>query len=219
MISPTDQSLVRLYVPTGRRPAWDALFSIHSALGDILRSTSEPTVGRIRLAWWRERLDELESGVTPGEPRLAAAARFLIPEGISGSDLAGLEIGWAHLLEDFPWPPIAAEATWFRGMRLFGFGARLLAETDERIQAAGGLWALVDVARHCSDSESRAMLIDQARRFAEGMRGERFAPALRPLSMLAALALRDLDRWPTTEPQGTPGRAFTLLRHRIGGRL
>ncbi len=214
-----DLNLVQLYVPAEKRPAFAALFAVNDALGDVLRSTSDAMVGRIRLAWWRERLDELDQGAVPAEPRLAEAARLLLPAGISGADLAGLEVGWAHLLEPFPWPELSAEATWFRGMRLFGLGARLLDRSDEQIQAAGGLWALVDAARHCSDARSRALMIDRARHFSKAVAGKRFARPLRPLSMLAALALRDLGRWPAIEPEGTPGRALTLLRHRLSGRL
>lgn len=214
-----DLNLVQLYVPVEKRAAFAALFAVNDAMGDVLRSTSDPMVGRIRLAWWRERLEELDHGAVPAEPRLKDAARLLLPAGISGADLGALETGWAHLLEPFPWPDLSAEATWFRGLRLFGFGARLLDRSDEQIQAAGGLWALVDAARHCSDAPSRALLIERARHFSKAVAGRRFARPLRPLSMLAALALRDLGRWPVIEPEGTPGRALTLVRHRLTGQL
>ncbi|MES2001735.1 MAG: squalene/phytoene synthase family protein [Pseudomonadota bacterium] len=214
-----DGALVQLYVPVEKRAAFAALFAVNDALGDVLRSTSNPMVGRIRLAWWRERLEELDQGAIPAEPRLKEAARLLLPAGISGADLGELETGWAHLLEPFPWPDLSAEATWFRGLRLFGFGARLLDRSDEQIQAAGGLWALVDAARHCSDAPSRELMIERAHHFSKAVAGRRFARPLRPLSMLAALALRDLGRWPGIEPEGTPGRALTLLRHRLTGQL
>ena len=92
-------------------------------------------------------------------------------------------------------------------------------QADERIQGAGGLWALVDAARHCSDAQSRGMLMDRARKFAHGLGGARFPVTLRPLSMFAALAIRDSRRGEPFEPEGTPGRALTMLRHRLSGRL
>lgn len=219
MISPTDRDLVRLYVPAGKRPAFNALFAIDAAMGDVLRSTAEPMVGRIRLAWWRERLEELDRGVVPAEPRLVDAERLLLPAGVCGADLAGLEEGWANLLDPFPWAPTVADAIASRGGRLFGLGAALLDETSRGIEAAGELWALVDAVRHCSDAGSRDLLIDRARAAASGLDGTRFAKSLRSLSMLAALALRDLARWPAIEPEATPGRALVLLRHRLTGRL
>ena len=208
------------YVPARDRAALQALFAIDAAMGDVVRTTSEPMLGTIRLAWWRERLEELNAGVSAlGEPRLQAVKRELISRGATGRDLAGLEDGWLRLFDAFPWTVATSEAIWFRGNLLFGLGARVLDQVDERIQAAGGLWALVDAARHCSDADSRAMLLGQARTFARGLAGARFASALRPLSMLAALAVRDCGRGEPFEAEGTPGRAALMLRHRLTGRI
>ena len=115
--------------------------------------------------------------------------------------------------------PSTGEAIWFRGNLLFGLGARILGTHDDRIQEVGGLWALVDVARHCSDAPSRELLLKQARTFAEGLAGARFPPALRPLSMLGALAVRDASRGEPFEAEGKAPRAAALLRHRMTGRI
>src|SRR5213075_504577 len=176
----------------------------------------EPQLGPIRLAWWRERLEELNGGA-PAEPRLQAVQRELNPRGVVGRDLAQLETGWLRLFDPFPWGAETAEGIWFRGNLLFGIGAKVLGQADERIQSAGGLWALVDAARHCSDEQSRAMLMERACKFAHGLGGVRFPVILRPLSMLAALAIRDSRRGEPFEPEGTPGRALTMLRHRLSG--
>ena len=215
-----DRTLALSYVPARNRAALRALFAIDAAMGDVVRTTNEPMLGPIRLAGGREGLEELDSGApTPAEPRLLAVATELIPRGVTGSDCAGLEGGWLRLFDPFPWTVETSEAIWFRGNLLFGLGARTIGKTDEPIQAAGGLWALVDAARHCSDVESRATLLGQARTFARGFGGTRFATALRPLSMLAALAVRDCRRGEPFEVEGTPGRAATLLHHRFTGRV
>jgi len=207
-------------VPQTLRPAIHALFAVDAAMGEVVRTTREPLLGPIRLAWWRERLEELAlSGVTPAEPRLQAVARELLPRGVTGHDLAGLEAGWLRLFDPFPWTSETGEAIWLRGNLLFGIGARLLGRPDERLQAAGGLWALVDIARGCSDAASRAMLLAQARAVARGLGGAAIARPLRPLSMLAALSIRDCRHGEPFEPEGTPARALTMLRHRLGGRL
>jgi len=189
-------------------------------MGDVVRTTTEPQLGAIRLAWWRERLEALdEGGAAPAEPRLQAVRRAILFRGIQGHDLAVLEGAWLRLFDPFPWTAETSEAIWFRGNLLFGLGAKVLGQTDERIQAAGGLWSLIDCARHCSDSESRAMLLLQGRNFAPRLVDARFPPDLRPLSMLAALAMRDVKRGEPFEPEGTPGRALAILRHRVGGKL
>lgn len=215
-----DLGLALTYVPLRNRGALAALFAIDRAMGDVVRSTTEPMLGPIRLAWWRERLEELdEGGSAPAEPRLQAIERDLIPRGVSGRELAVLEGGWLRMFDPFPWTVQTSEAIWFRGNLLFGLGARVVGQADERIQGAGGLWALVDAARHCSDAVSREMLLDQARTFARGLAGARFPGPLRPLSMLAVLAIRDARRGEPFEREGTPARVAAMLRHRLSGRL
>ena len=215
-----DKRLAFTYLPARQRPAIRALFGIDAAMGDVVRTTREPLLGPIRLAWWRERLEELEvSAATPAEPRLQAVAEELLPRGVGGDDLAGLEAGWLRLFDPFPWTAATGEAIWLRGNLLFGIGARLLAHPDERVQAAGGLWALVDAARYCSDAASRAMLLTQARTVARGLGGTRIEQPLRPLTMLAAMAIRDCRNGEPFEPEGTPGRALAMFRHRLSGRL
>ena len=215
-----DLGLALTYVPLRDRGALAALFAIDRAMGEVVRTTTEPMLGPIRLAWWRERLEELDTGAAaPAEPRLQAVERELIPRGVTGRELTALEGGWLRLFDPFPWTVQTSEAIWFRGNLLFGLGARVLSQADERIQGAGGLWTLVDAARHCSDPDSRRMLIEQARAFARGLGGVRFPGPLRPLSMLAALAIRDCKRGEPFEREGAPGRVAAMLRHRLSGRL
>lgn len=196
------------------------MFAIDAAMGDVVRTTTEPMLGPIRLAWWRERLEELDADKpAPPEPRLQAVERELLGRGIRGQQVSTLEGGWLSLFDPFPWTVETSEAIWFRGRTLFWLGANILGGADETIQSAGGVWALVDAARHCSDLDSRTMLVSQARTFARGLSGARFPVALRPLSMLAALAVRDLKRGEPIEPEGAPGRVAAMLRHRLSGGL
>lgn len=215
-----DIGLALTYVPLPNRGAVAALFAIDRAMADVVRTTKEPMLGPIRLAWWRERLEELDDQAkAPAEPRLQQVVRELLPRRVTGRELATLESGWLRLFDPFPWTVQTSEAIWFRGNLLFGLGARILGRADERIQGAGGLWALVDAARHCSNFDSRAMLLAQARSFARGTAGVRFPGPLRPLSMLAVVSMRDCKRGEPFEREGTPGRAAAMLRHRFSGRL
>src|SRR5688572_7751451 len=97
-----DRDLVRLYWPFELRPAFDALFDIDDALADVVVSSTQPALGAIRLAWWREALERLENGSPPPEPKLQAVSSELIPRGISGKALAALEDGWSTLLDESP---------------------------------------------------------------------------------------------------------------------
>jgi len=214
-----DLTLAVSYVPSHNRRALKALFAIDAAMGDVVRTSSEPMIGQIRLAWWRERLEELDQGKVPAEPRLQAVADALIPRGISGHDIAGLEDGWLKMFTPFAWDLSVVEALWFRGRLLFWLGAKLLSKTNDRIEAAGGLWAVIDAARHCSDQQSRTQLLEEGRKLGRGLSKAKFEPAVRPLSMLTVLAIRDLRRSEPFEPEGTPGRAAAMFRHRFFGRL
>ena len=191
---------MRLYWPVELREAFDALFAINDAMGDVVAKATEPALAAIKLAWWRERLEELDAGNVPAEPRLQSAADELLTRGIAGASLAELEEGWAAVLEADPDPERVAG----RGAKLFDIASSLLGVADPMIEIAGRFYALVGLGHR------PAVPAELAR--------HRFSRALRPLTALAALARRDAAR-AAPEAQGTPGRALTLLRHRMTGRI
>ena len=139
----TDRELVRLYWPVALRPAFDALFAIDDALGEVVASASQPALGAIRLAWWRDALERLDQRPPPPEPRLQAVAAELLPRGVSGSDLARISEGWAALFEEERDP----HAIGARGEALFAAGATLLGANHPGLGQAGRWFALADVAR------------------------------------------------------------------------
>lgn len=200
-----DRDLVRLHWPVALRPAFDALFDIDDALAEVVARATEPALAAIKLAWWREQLEKLDTEEPPPEPRLQAATAQLLPRGIKGRELARLEAGWAALLDENP----DVELVEARGEILFGLAARLLDASDGGISAAGQLYALMDVKRRrLHDFRAAARLRATAR----------FPPKLRPLTGLASLARRDLVRG-AEEPEATPGRSWALIRHRMTGRV
>ena len=201
-----DRDLVRLYWPAELRPAFDALFAIDEALADVVAGSTQPALGAIKLAWWRERLEGLDQGKVPAEPRLQAAASELLPRNIRGEDLAMLEQGWAALLQEKPDVDAIGEG----GGRLFGIAGRLLGAFDPALKAAGRAYSYGQVERR-ELIASPLPGVDLA--------GHVFAKSLRPLTGLAALAVRDAGRTGHREPEATPGRALALLRHRLTGRI
>lgn len=197
-----DRDLIQLYWPVELRPAFDALFGIDDALGQVVASTSQPALGAIRLAWWREALERLDTSPPPPEPRLQAVAADLLPRGISGTDVGAIEAGWAALLDE----ELDPDALAARGETLFALAARLLGSDDPRLGEAGRLFALGGAAR-------RGIRLPATR----GLGGHRFPRALRPLTALTKLAVRDLREGRRLEPEATPARAVALLSHRLFG--
>jgi 15-cis-phytoene synthase len=163
------------------------------------------------MAWWRERLEELDrAAAPPGEPRLRAVQRQLVERGITGLEFSKLEDAWLPMLEPFPWGQPVAEGFRMRGCLLFGIGARLLGGRAEDARAAGEFWSLADGATHCSDPGSREYLLTEARAALAEIPGRLPAP-IRPLTVLAALAAYDL------RPRPRLGRVGVALAHRLRG--
>jgi phytoene synthase len=177
---------------------------------DVVSSTTEPALGAIRLAWWRERLEEVDEGVVPAEPRLSDIARQLLGRGITGEELSKLEDAWLPLLQPFPWGEEVTEGLKLRGRILFGVGARLLGGDLASAEAAGELWSLIDAAQHCSDGQSRKKLLDAARVVRVG----KVPGKLRPLTILAATAVANVRN-----PSSGVARGMAAVHHRLTGRI
>ena len=103
-------------------------------MADVVVRSTQPALAAIKLAWWRERLEELDQGKVPAEPRLQAAAKELVPRGITGAELAGLEDGWAALLEELPGSQRVART---RRLPVRARGAAPDLDFDDELRAAG----------------------------------------------------------------------------------
>ena len=190
-----DRELALLHTPERVRPAMAALFAIDAVMGDVVARSTEPTLGRIKLAWWREQLDALDESPPPAEPRLQAVAEHLLPAGIRGAELAELEAGWATLLDANPDPALVAA----RGAKLFELGGKLLGASDPRVADAGALYALAS-----------AGMCDAGQKRLQALRGHRFPRALRPLTMLARAA---------PHPGNLRRAVLAMLAHRWSGKI
>lgn len=201
-----DRDLVRLYWPVELRPAFDALFAIDDVMAEVVASSTQPALGAIRLAWWREALERLDHHPPPPEPRLQAAAAELLPRGVTGIALAAIEDGYATLCDEEPdFGRLGAG-----GAALFAIGATLLGGKDAKLPLAGQIYALAMAARRGLAPIPADIALGE---FA----GHRFPRVLRPLTAFAKLAARDVRMAPALKPEATPERAIALLSHRLFG--
>lgn len=193
------------------RPAFDAVFGIEDALEDVVVRSTQPALAAIKLAWWRERLQDLDDGKVPAEPRFQAVARVLLPRGITGAELAKLTEGWDGVLLDPIDYPLVSE----HGVVLLSLLAALL-EQPAPSRDIGLVFGCAYIARR-----SAAVDLDSAPPpVLDRVSYKRQPRAVRPVTILAALAGRDLRlRGRVFEPEATPGRSWTLLRHRLTGHI
>lgn len=187
-----DRWLACLYAPASARPGLIALMALDLELAQLVVTTTEPMLGEIRLAWWRERLEELDAGKVPAQPLLAALKAHVLPV-VSGAELAGLEDRWIDMLGHDG----VTDAHVAGGGRLFALAARLLSGDAGAAEALGRAWVLGE------DVPART------------------PGPLRPLRTLAALALRDAVRaraGQAVEPRGSLGRQWRMLKAVAFGR-
>jgi phytoene synthase len=175
----------------------------------VVTSSTQPALGAIRLAWWREALERLDSSPPSPEPRLQAVAAELLSRGITGAMLAMLEDGWMTLLDE----EVDIERIGERGAKLFTVAAKLLGVAEPALDAAGRLYAYQQVRR------LQLAPIPYPTEEMSILARHRFASTLRPLTALGRLAARDARRSPTIEPEATPARAVALLSHRLFGTI
>ena len=179
-------------------------------MGEVVATASQPALAAIKLAWWRDALCALDAAPAPAEPRLRTAAAELLPRGLTGAELSGLAESWTLLLHHDDADAVL-RGIGGRGQRLFALAARLIdVPMDAHLNDAAQSFAAADVARRG--------LVERL----EPRTGRPIGPSprsARPLTALAALARRDMRMGgPPFEPEATPGRAWTLIRHRIVGR-
>ncbi len=109
-----------------------ALWGLDLELAAIVAGTSEAMIGAIRLAWWREALEGLDAGTVPAQPLLQLLAAHVLPRGVTGADLAGLEDRWLGFIEGHAGSDDG---------RLFGLAARLLGGDAALGRRLGQAWA------------------------------------------------------------------------------
>ncbi len=176
-------------------------------LARIVARTTEPMLGQMRLAWWRDALGKPAADRPRGDAVLdglgvhwAGRERALIAMVNAWEVLVTAEQLGPDEIESFA----AGRAAFFAV--LAGDGA-----TDDLsapLVAAGRRWALADAASGVSNEAERAAFV--AAGLAVTRRSGRLPRALRGVAVLDALALRGLNRGgrPLMEGRGAPLAVF-----------
>lgn len=196
------------------RSALTIFFEFDARLARIVAATTEPMLGQMRLAWWRDTLAQSADQRPSGDQVLDA-----IGERWGGAEDALIAVvdGWEHMLSDPPLQREAAEA--FGEGRAQGLAglARLIDASDaeaKRLKDAGRLWAIADAVSHTSPGEDRDTLLN----LGQGLPApQKLAAPFRGVAVLAALGSRALEAGGAPLMSGR-GAALVALRAGLLGR-
>ncbi len=131
------------------------VWAYDARLAQLVRSTSEPMIGQIRLAWWQEALSDPAGVKGRGEPLVDAmrAARLTSLPGLSA-----MIDGWEGMLGEIDLDLFARG----RGGGLFQALAGV-ADVPDWLVDAGRVWALWDLSGHVGDPALAARAVALAR--------------------------------------------------------
>lgn len=178
------------FASTGRnRGAWLAALALDGRIGRMVLGASEPMLGQVRLAWWRDQLGKPVEDRPRGDPLLD-----LIGQRWQGREAALLALvdGWEALLGDQP----LGEADMMRfveGRGELAKGlAQLLSHPDHAPEAerAGKLWAFADLAIHAQAEGERSRALEQG--VPHARQPLQLPRTIRPLGVIGGLARRSL---------------------------
>lgn len=213
-ILPAEIRLALAHTPRDYREALTIFFDFDLRLGRILSGTTEPMLGQMRLAWWRETLMRPAKERPTGDIVLDAIGKHWVGRETA---LIALVDCWEELLAE---PPLGKEHA-----RRFAQGRSraMLAAFDHqgRVEDASfaavpaELWAIADLANSVSEPEEREMLVTAG--LSSAHRVQRLSAPYKGVALLGALALRSLEKGGRPLMEGR-GASITALRAAIFGR-
>ncbi|QGP80873.1 hypothetical protein [Sphingobium sp. CAP-1] len=192
-----------------------ALWAFDARLAKVARTTSEATIGQMRLAWWNDVIEDVERRKGRGEPVVDA---LRATGAIGAPGLVAMIDGWEVLVAE---PQVDApglnDYAVGRGGGLF----RALADADDApdwLVAAGQVWALWDLAGHVDDRVLAEAALTRARALLGQADGACWPGAWKPLRIAFTLARQDVIAG-RGSPRGMPRTlAWRLLRIALVGR-
>lgn len=210
---PTELELALAYTPSTSRNRLHTVFALDQRLGRISAATTEPILGQMRLAWWRDMLaapvldrpkgdavldalGECWEGDEAALTKLVDGWEVLVASGSLGEgELKAVVVGRSA--------PVSA---------LFGRGDP---EAQARVESAAASYVFADLACRLSDGNERNLAISLGNDLSTP-RG-RLPKLARGIGVLEALAMRALARGGKPLMDGR-GASLVALKAGILGR-
>ena len=188
-VLPPEAQVAIGYARAADRPTFAAMLELDRALARAVAGASEPIVGQMRLAWWRDALAAPDGELPQGGPLYD---QLVVSFGAQRSQLVRLVDGWEALFLADPLDDTAIDAL-CEG-RVLAWEATATAidvkYSEDLLAAAARCWALADLAANLPSGPDKALVLDRP----SGLQGRphRLPRNLRPLIILAVLGDRSL---------------------------
>lgn len=218
-----DREIALNYAHPLSRKRLRSLWYVDEKFGSIVASTNEPTIGEMRLLWWRSAVSEIAEGdeTTKGEPLLERLMHLPEHERDDLRRWGDMAEGWHALLQR---PISESELERFarkRGGLLFELAAKILEEgppaLKNEVNSAGRFWSLADFSFGSSDTDAAGLALEMARDSLRDIGIRTWPRTLRPLAILTDLAKRDVQLGGKSPP-GSFSRVGRMIFHRLAAR-
>lgn len=187
---PDDIRLALAHTPASVRPALATLFALDQRLARIVGQTTEPMLGQMRLAWWREALEKPPETRPSGDAVLDAIGRYWRGR---EAGLSTLVDGWEHLLvgDEIDDNSIIKFAEGRAAPFSYFLPNSDVTEPYQRVNLRAQIWACADAASKVASGEERMRIIA----IGKGLNPlpGRLPKDLKGLDILYALGRRSLE--------------------------
>lgn len=186
MVELTEVTRLALASVAKNKGLFRATFALDTNLGKTVLGTTEPLIAQIRLAWWRDTLNNLPSLGRDNNPLVDLLRSGW---GSDASELIELVDAWESLLSNPKQPML-----FVTGRAAFTESIARKINCHSHVAGAnlnGQLWAYADLANF-SDEQTRRWAVENGTKVPHIP--SLSTPALRPLRVLGGLARRSLER-------------------------
>jgi len=140
---PPPARLAIAYAPRGIRPSFALLLQFDARFAGVVGNASEPLIGQMKLAWWRDAIGAGASESPKGEPMLSALSGLDQP--MLTTSAAALVDAWEILVSEQHWSEsIVQDFAQARGEAIARAYSALCGRVDFRADAMTQ-WAIADL--------------------------------------------------------------------------
>ena len=190
-ILPPEVQIALAHTRPDMRDALRIFFELDARLARIIAATTEPILGQMRLAWWRDMMRQPAAERPSGDAVLDGIGQHWAGKEVA---LIALVDGWEHMLA--PAPMGEDDAVGFAKGRAIGIMAAHEARAandagGDALNAAAWAWAFADMAAKVSLDEERELMIQLG--LSKEAQRTRLPRSARGMAVLGALGARALD--------------------------